>query len=107
MRSPPPLRVLLLLAAAVSVASCKRDAAVVTLSTDHGEESREWELVWADEFEVDGRPDPKNWTYETGFVRNEELQWYQADNAICENGLLIISARRERIANLHHHPDAP
>ena len=28
------------------------------------------------EFNVDGRPDPGNWTYEAGLVRNEELQWY-------------------------------
>ena len=26
-------------------------------------------LVWADEFDVDGRPDPDNWTFERGFVR--------------------------------------
>jgi hypothetical protein len=30
----------------------------------------EFELVWSDEFEVDGRPDPANWDYEHGFVRN-------------------------------------
>ena len=56
-------------------------------------------LVWHDEFEQDGRPDPKNWTYETGFVRNRELQWYQPENAWCENGFLIIEARREVKAN--------
>ena len=26
------------------------------------------ELVWGDEFDVNGRPDPKNWTYETGYA---------------------------------------
>ena len=34
-------------------------------------------LTWSDEFNVDGRPDPKNWTYETGYVRNHEAQWYR------------------------------
>ena len=38
-------------------------------------------LVWADEFSTPGRPDPSNWVYESGFVRNKELQWYQPDNA--------------------------
>lgn len=54
-----------------------------------------YELVWADEFDVDGKPNPANWTFENGFVRNQELQWYQPDNAWCENGLLIIEARKE------------
>ncbi|GAB4010560.1 hypothetical protein GCM10028808_21860 [Spirosoma migulaei] len=58
-----------------------------------------WKLVWADEFEVAGPPNPKNWKFETGFARNHELQWYQPDNARCENGLLIIEARREQKVN--------
>jgi len=58
-----------------------------------------YKLVWADEFNTDGAPDPKKWIYETGFVRNNELQWYQPNNARCENGLLIIEARRERKKN--------
>jgi len=52
-------------------------------------------LVWADEFNKEGKPDPANWRFERGFVRNEELQWYQHDNAWCENGFLIIEGRRE------------
>jgi beta-glucanase (GH16 family) len=66
--------------------------------------SGEYTLVWSDEFEKNGRPDPRNWTYERGFVRNEELQWYQRDNAHCKNGLLIIEARRERVANPRYRP---
>ena len=62
-------------------------------------ESTGYKLVWADEFNRDGRPDPNNWIYERGFVRNEELQWYQPENARCENGLLIIEARRQRKPN--------
>jgi len=65
-----------------------------------------YKLVWADEFDKAGRPDPHNWTYERGFVRNEELQWYQPDNARCENGLLIIEARRESKQNPHHNPNS-
>jgi len=58
-----------------------------------------YKLVWHDEFDVDGRPNPANWKYESGFVRNEELQWYQADNARVEAGLLVIEGRRERVTN--------
>ena len=56
-------------------------------------------LVWADEFDKDGAPDPTNWTYERGFVRNQELQWYQPDNVRVANGMLVIEARREHVAN--------
>jgi beta-glucanase (GH16 family) len=63
-----------------------------------------WELVWGDEFDADGWPDPRNWTYERGFVRNQELQWYQPDNARVSGGLLVIEARRERRPNPTHEP---
>jgi beta-glucanase (GH16 family) len=63
----------------------------------------EWKLVWADEFNTPGTPDPRNWTFENGFVRNHELQWYQSANARCENGLLIIEARRETAPNPNYH----
>ncbi len=56
-------------------------------------------LAWSDEFNADGPPDQKNWTFESGFVRNQELQWYQPQNARAEGGLLIIEGRRERKAN--------
>lgn len=56
-------------------------------------------LVWADEFDKDGKPDPKNWSMEEGFKRNGEMQWYQRDNAFVENGVLVIEGRRTRRAN--------
>jgi beta-glucanase (GH16 family)/S1-C subfamily serine protease len=59
----------------------------------------DYKLVWSDEFEAEGRPDPDKWTYERGFVRNEELQWYRPDNARCKDGLLVIEGRKERIPN--------
>ncbi|WP_144059602.1 glycoside hydrolase family 16 protein [Rhodopirellula sallentina] len=61
--------------------------------------SADLQLVWADEFEVDGAPDPKNWNYELGFARNRELQWYQRQNAYCQGGRLVIEGRRERRKN--------
>src|ERR1039458_8202945 len=54
-----------------------------------------WKLVWSDEFDTIGAPDPANWNYERGFVRNNEQQWYQPENAFCTNGLLVIEARSE------------
>jgi beta-glucanase (GH16 family) len=54
-----------------------------------------YKLVWSDEFNKNGAPDPANWDYEKGFVRNEELQWYQPENAFCKDGKLIIEARKE------------
>ncbi|GAA4804686.1 hypothetical protein GCM10023231_37260 [Olivibacter ginsenosidimutans] len=59
----------------------------------------DYQLVWSDEFDKDGAPNPENWQFEQGFVRNQELQWYQRDNAWCEGGLLIIEARKEEKAN--------
>jgi beta-glucanase (GH16 family) len=58
-----------------------------------------YRLVWADDFEGAGAPDSANWTYERGFVRNEEHQWYQPENAFVEDGMLIIEARRETRPN--------
>ena len=63
-------------------------------------------LVWSDEFNTDGAPDPEKWGFENGFARNEEDQWYQPDNARVENGMLIIEARRERKANPTYHEGA-
>jgi len=56
-------------------------------------------LVWSDEFNEDGKPDAAHWRYETGFVRNQELQWYQTDNASVKNGLLVIEGRKQQVLN--------
>jgi beta-glucanase (GH16 family) len=65
-----------------------------------------WELAWRDEFDVDGKPDPANWDFERGFVRNDELQWYQPENAVCKGGMLVIEARREKKPNPAYRPGA-
>lgn len=49
-------------------------------------------LVWSDEFNADGRPDPANWAYETGYVRNHEAQWYRPESAEVRDGCLVITA---------------
>jgi beta-glucanase (GH16 family) len=57
-------------------------------------------LVWADEFDRPGLPDPSRWSYDVGGGGwgNQELQFYTAarlENARVEDGRLIIEARRE------------
>ena len=56
-----------------------------------------WTLVFADEFDTPGAPDPSKWGYETGYIRNQEAQCYtsRAENARVENGALVIEARKE------------
>jgi len=56
-------------------------------------------LVWSEEFNISGKPDSACWKYEKGFVRNQELQWYQSDNAVCRDGLLIIEGKKEKFRN--------
>ncbi len=62
-------------------------------------------LVWADEFDTDGAPNPQNWNFEIGDGTdqgipgwgNNELQYYtdRPENVKVENGLLVITAREE------------
>lgn len=58
-----------------------------------------YRLVWRDEFDKPGKPDPSKWGFESGFVRNQEPQWYQADNAAVTADGLVIEGRKERVHN--------
>ncbi len=82
-------------AAAIAVGAASQTASPASKPPS----SPDYLLVWADEFNRPGEPDPKRWTYERGFVRNRELQWYQPQNARQADGLLIIEARRDRVSN--------
>ena len=55
-----------------------------------------YRLTWQEEFDYEGAPDPSVWDYEEGFVRNKEEQWYQPTNACVRDGVLTITARREK-----------
>lgn len=61
-------------------------------------------LVWNDEFNIDGKPDSSAWRYEKGFVRNNELQWYTRENAICTSGVLIIEGKKIKLPNPDYVP---
>lgn len=67
--------------------------------------SAEWKLVWADEFDNEGLPNPEKWDYEEGFIRNREKQYYtraRRENARVENGTLIIESRKEAYKNAEY-----
>ena len=57
------------------------------------------QLVWHDEFNGVGIPDPDVWRFEEGFCRNEEHQWYYDKNAVCKDGTLIFTGKQEQIKN--------
>jgi len=74
-------------------------------------------LVWSDEFDG-AQLDPETWFFESGdganFVGdggitglpsgwgNNELQWYLPDSAQLEDGVLKITARRERVGDFNY-----
>lgn len=58
-----------------------------------------YKLIWHDEFDTDGKPNAADWSFEHGFVRNREWQWYQDSNAEIRDGVLVITARRENRPN--------
>ncbi|WP_439472013.1 glycoside hydrolase family 16 protein [Brevundimonas sp.] len=69
-----------------------------------------YRLLWSDEFDTPGLPDPAKWTYDTHANRtgwyNNELQYYAAgrpENARVENGNLVIEARRESLTGAPDH----
>ncbi len=70
---------------------------VFSLVSDAG--AQDWQLVWSDEFDTPGAPDPERWNYDIGGHGwgNQELQYYtdREVNARVEGGVLVIEAHRE------------
>jgi beta-glucanase (GH16 family) len=65
-----------------------------------GNSGRYIKLVWQDEFDQPGLPDPAKWSYDTGFIANHEMQYYtfhRKENVRVENGLLDITARNDSL----------
>lgn len=71
----------------------------------------EWKLIFSDEFEGSGAPDPAKWRYEEGYIRNREPQWYSRslENVCQRKGALELTARKlpEPKANPKVAKDAP
>ena len=63
-------------------------------------------LIWSDEFNYVGAPDPAKWTYDIGTGNwgwgNNELQYYtdHLDNAFVEDGLLHIRALKQSVGGM-------
>ncbi len=62
-----------------------------------------YKLVFAEEFSKEGKPNGVVWNFETGFMRNEEHQYYHGSrNCYQQDGVLVIEARdvsAEKIKN--------
>ena len=66
-----------------------------TVSTSDG---RVLNLTWHDEFNGEGLPDETQWSYEVGFVRNSEEQYYtkgRLENIFQKDGFLTIRTLKE------------
>lgn len=74
---------------------------MVSCKTNHINIGKPYRLVWSDGFDYSGKPDPKKWDYEQGFIRNLEKQYYTDDlkNSRVENGSLIIEIHKEIVKN--------
>ena len=64
-----------------------------------------WTLLWSDEFDYSGPPDPDKWVYEYGMLRNEEAQYYTSrlENVEVTEGCLVITARKENYGEAAFH----
>ena len=63
--------------------------------------ANEWRLVWADEFNYEGRVDSDKWRYEKGTARNNEVGYHtdRLKNVRVEGGVLVIEAHKETYTN--------
>jgi len=83
----------------------KRFFAILTLLAFVATASaQEWRLVWSEEFDYEGLPDPDKWSYDTrgnatGWGNNEK-QFYTSENsanAYVKDGILTITALKEPV----------
>ena len=82
----------------LTVAACGGPSSAVSpRDTGMGPATGNWTMVFSDEFDSPGAPDPSKWGYETGYIRNNEKQYYTSrpENVRAEGGNLVIEARRE------------
>lgn len=83
--------------------ACNKDMASETVGEKPGTETPPDtnNLMWYDEFDVSGTPDPKKWTYDLGTGSNgwgnSELQFYtnRTQNVVVQGGVLKITAIKE------------
>ncbi|WP_338355915.1 glycoside hydrolase family 16 protein [Yeosuana marina] len=86
-----------LLVAVLVIYSCETDEKQTVATFNN--------LVMADEFDVNGVPNPAIWGYDTGTGDNgwgnQELQFYtdRSENVTVRNGMLLITAQKENYQN--------
>jgi len=81
------------------------DGTVGDVGGEQGFETEYTNLVFSDEFDVNGVPDPEVWTFEIGNNNgwgNNEKQYYTNDNAVVTDGNLVITAKAESINGLNY-----
>jgi beta-glucanase (GH16 family) len=92
-----------LVALAALVAACGDDKGSSTPPADACSACLYHTLVWADEFDGTGAPDAANWNYAVGAGWNDgagmflgwgnsELEWYRPEQAVQQDGRLVITA---------------
>ena len=68
--------------------------------------ANQWELVWSDEFDYQGKPDPSKWSYDIWPARkvNSEDQTYtdSLKNIYVKDGNLVITADKETYGNAEY-----
>lgn len=75
---------------------------------NNGATGSDYQLIWEDNFNTDGDPDPSNWTFDIGTGTNGwgngELQYYtnSLNNVKVENGHLLITARYENYSGSNY-----
>jgi len=76
-----------------------------TIQPSQVQEPEYTNLIWSDEFNVDGAPDPDNWTMEltnNNGWGNQEAQYYRAENAVVQGGNLKITAKKENFGGFEY-----
>jgi beta-glucanase (GH16 family) len=66
----------------------------------------DWKPQHTIDFAAGHSLDPSFWSAETGFLRNQESQYYQPANVSVQPGFLRIEARREQVPNAAYRPGA-
>jgi len=59
---------------------------------------KKYQLVWADEFDYVGKPDPEKWSYDVGARKwgNNEIQYYtEGANVLVSKGMMTLTGRIE------------
>lgn len=101
--------------ATVSDQATTKDTGATTTKSETGGSSSassqtttkgKWNLVWSDEFNGSGLPNPALWVMEEGMPRFDNEQMFRANPKNCrlEDGNLVLEARQERVVNDRYIP---